>query len=167
MWRTYGEKQLEDGQKSQCGQMGEIVYNMAKAYQAGRLLAKSIQARLIFQPALRDEQDRPRTEGHLRDRRQLPGYRCVRQGSGLLREYAADPDTRASSPTRHSATPSCFAWDLVQEDQAIDDANKFNRYYRARKAEQAACRVAFAVAAYYAERRTGARLPSACREPCA
>src|SRR5690606_265976 len=41
---------------------------------------------------------------------------------------------------------------LGQEDQAIDDATKFNRYFGARKADQAA-QIAFAVAAHYAEKK--------------
>ena len=48
LWRVYGEEPLAKGEKSQCGKMDEIVYNMARGYQAARLLAKSIQARLIL-----------------------------------------------------------------------------------------------------------------------
>src|SRR5690606_17633051 len=49
LWRCYCEQPLASGEKDkQCETAHEIVYNMTKAYQAGRLLAKSIQARMIL-----------------------------------------------------------------------------------------------------------------------
>jgi len=47
LWRTYCETPLSKGEKpKQCEKADEIVYNMAKAYQAARLLAKAISVRL-------------------------------------------------------------------------------------------------------------------------
>src|SRR5690606_19242585 len=49
LWKEYCEGPLAAGEKpKQCERAHEIVYNMARAYQAGRLLAKSISARKIL-----------------------------------------------------------------------------------------------------------------------
>jgi len=49
LWRGYCEEPLSKGEKpKQCERANEIVYNMARAYQAARLLAKSIQVRQIL-----------------------------------------------------------------------------------------------------------------------
>src|SRR6478735_2457477 len=49
LWRSYCEEPLGKGEHpKQCEKADEIVYNMARGYQAARLLAKSIQARLIL-----------------------------------------------------------------------------------------------------------------------
>ena len=48
LWKEYGEEAILKGEDSQCGKMEEILYNSAKAYQAARLLAKSIGVRMIL-----------------------------------------------------------------------------------------------------------------------
>ncbi|MGE0322793.1 MAG: tetratricopeptide repeat protein [Polyangiaceae bacterium] len=153
LWRTYGEKQLEDGQKSQCGAMDEIVYNMAKAYQAGRLLAKSVQARLIL---LNPRYGMNKTDLALKATYEIGGnYQAIAvydKAADFYEKYAADTKYKGEFADQALSDAVVLRLGLGQEDQAIDDANKFNRYYGARKAEQAA-QVAFAVAAYYAEKK--------------
>ena len=71
LWRNYGEEPLRaSSQPPQCEKMDEVVYNAASAFQAARLIAKAIQARLILlNPQNRWTTSELAQEGDLRDRR--------------------------------------------------------------------------------------------------
>ena len=70
MWRKYCEDPLSRRQAPQCEKCDEIALQRGAAFQAARLVAKAITARVILpRPEVRAEQDRARQEGDLRDRR--------------------------------------------------------------------------------------------------
>lgn len=153
LWRTYGEDALSKGEKPQCGKMDEIVYNMARAYQAGRLLAKSIQARLIL---LNPKYGMEKSDLAMKATYEIGGnYQAI-----AVYDRAADFYERYSEATNYKGEFADQALSdavvlrlgLGQEEQAIDAAGKFNRYFGARKPEQAA-QIAFAVAAHYGEKK--------------
>jgi TolA-binding protein len=48
LWDKYGATPIKAGQQPQCEKLEEIVYNAARAFQAGRLIAKAISARTVL-----------------------------------------------------------------------------------------------------------------------
>ncbi len=158
LWREYGEKQLEAGEKSQCGSMDEIVYNMARAYQAGRLLAKSIQARLIL---LSSRYGMNKSELAMKATYEIGGnYQAIAvydQAADFFEKYAEDTKYRGEFADQALSDAVVLRLGLGQEDRAINAAGKFNTHFGARKPEQAA-QIAFAVAAHYAEKKDWAQV---------
>ncbi|MCC6214788.1 MAG: tetratricopeptide repeat protein [Polyangiaceae bacterium] len=153
LWRVYGEEPLAKGEKSQCGKMDEIVYNMARAYQAARLLAKSIQARLIL---LNPKYKLEKTDLAMKATYEIGGnYQAI-----AVYDRAADFYVRYAEATKYKGEFADQALSdtvvlrlgLGQEDEAIKAANDYNRYFGAKKPAQAA-QIAFAVAAHYSEKQ--------------
>jgi len=158
IWRQYCEEPLSKGEKvKQCEKADEIVYNMARAYQAGHLLAKSIQARLIL---LNPKYGLEKSDLAQKATYEIGGNyqaiavydraadfyeRYVEQTCGKLRKCGEFADQALSDSV-------ALRLGLGQDDKAIDDANKFNRYFGARKPDQVA-QIAFAIAAHYGERK--------------
>jgi TolA-binding protein len=158
MWRKYCEEPMSKGEKTkQCENASEIVYNMAKAYQAGRLLAKSIQARLILLDPKYGMEKTPLAQkatyeigGNYQaiavyDRAADFYERYVEQTCGKLHKCGEDADKALSDA-------AVLRLGIGQDDKAIDDANAFNRYFGARKPDQVA-QIAFAIAAHYGEKK--------------
>lgn len=158
LWRTYCETPMGNGERpKQCEKAEEIVYNMARAYQAGRLLAKSIQARLILlNPKFgMDKSDLAQKATYeiggnyqaiaVYDRAADFFERYVDQTCKRLRKCGEFADQALSDAV-------VLRLGLGQEDKAIAGANDFNRYFGARKPEQVA-QISFAVAAHYGEKR--------------
>src|SRR5205823_6585437 len=57
LWRKYGEEPLSQNVAPQCDKLDEIVYNGARAFAAGRLMAKAIRARMtLLNPQFRMDQ---------------------------------------------------------------------------------------------------------------
>ena len=70
LYRKYCETPIRNGQPPQAEKCDELVYNAAKAFQAARLVAKAIAARMILlNPQNKMEKSAAREEGSLRDRR--------------------------------------------------------------------------------------------------
>ena len=158
LWRTYCEGPLGNGEKpKQCENAAEIVYNMARAYQAGRLLAKSIQARLIL---LNPKYGMEKTDLAQKATYEIGGNyqaiavydraaqffeRYVEQTCKKLRKCGEFADQALSDAV-------VLRLGLGQDEQAIADANDFNRYFGRRKPAQVA-QISFAVAAHYGEKK--------------
>ena len=167
LWRTYGEKQLANGEESQCGKMDEIVYNMARAYQAGRLLAKSIQARLIL---LNPRYNLQKTELAKKATYEIGGnYQAIAvydRAADFFEKYAKDTKYKGEFAPQALSDSVVLRLGLGQEGAAIDAAKNFNRFFGARKPKETA-QIAFAVAAHFAEKgeweQTRKRLAGAMR----
>ena len=158
LWRTYCEGPMGNGEKpKQCENAPEIVYNMARAYQAGRLLAKSIQARLIL---LNPKYGMEKSDLAQKATYEIGGNyqaiavydraaeffeRYVDQTCKKLRKCGEFADQALSDAV-------VLRLGLGQDDKAIDDANDFNRYFGTRKPDQVAA-ISFAVAAHYGEKK--------------
>jgi tetratricopeptide (TPR) repeat protein len=154
LWRGYCEAPLAKGEKvKQCERANEIVYNMARAYQAARLLAKSIQARQILLD--------PKYGMHESELAQKAIYEIGGNYQAIaVYDRAADYFERYADASKYKGEFADQALSdavvlrlgLGQDDLAIKDADAFNRYYGARKPAQAA-QIAFAVAAHYGEKK--------------
>ncbi len=153
LWRTYGEGPLSKGEKSQCGKMDEIVYNMARAFQAGRLLAKSIQARMIL---LDSRYGLHKSDLAMKATYEIGGnYQAIAvydKAADFFERYADATKFKGEFADQALSDAVTLRLGLGQEDKAIQDANNFNKYFGGKKPTQAA-QIAFGVAAHYAEKR--------------
>ncbi len=153
LWRTYGEKQLLAGEKSQCGKMDEIVYNMAKSYQAGRLLAKSIQARLILLDKRYGMED---SDLAMKATYEIGGnYQAIAvydRAADFYERYAKQTKYRGEFAGQALSDAAVLRLGLGQEDEAIAAAKNFNQYF-GRKEPQKTAQIAFAIAAHYGEKK--------------
>ncbi len=154
LWRTYCEEPLAKGDHpKQCEKADEIVYNMARAYQAARLLAKSIQVRQIL---LSDKYGLDKSELAKKATYEIGGnYQAIAvydRAADYFERYAKTTDYKGEFADQALSDAAVLRLGLGQEDLAIADANAFNKNYGARKAAQAA-QIAFAVAAHYGEKK--------------
>jgi TolA-binding protein len=155
LWRTYCEGPLSKGEKpKQCEKADEIVYNMAKAYQASRLLAKAIQVRLtILLNKTYGLQDSELAKKALYE---IGGnYQAIAvydKASEFFERYCEATAYKGEFADQALSDAVVLRLGIGHDDQAIKDANNFNKYYGAKKPTQTA-QIAFAVAAHYGEKK--------------
>lgn len=154
LWRTYCEGPLSEGQKpKQCERADEIIYNMAKAYQAGRLLAKSIQARLIL---LSDKYGLNKSQWAMKATYEIGGnYQAIAvydKAADYFEKYAEDTDYKGEFGSKALSDAAVLRLGLGQDEKAIDDAEAFNRHYGRKDPTQTA-QISFAIAAHYGEKK--------------
>jgi len=154
LWMKYCEGPLSNKEKpQQCARADEIVYNMAKAYQAGRLLAKSISARkILLDPKYGLEKSQLAQKAMYEIGGNYQAIAVYDAASEWFERYAKDTSYKGESADQALSDAVILRLGLGQEDEAIADAANFNRYYGARKPAQAA-QIAFAVAAHYGEKK--------------
>jgi tetratricopeptide (TPR) repeat protein len=152
LWRDYGEGPLAKGEPSQCGRMEEILYNASRAYQAGRLLAKSIAAkRILLTPSFGLQG----TELAKKAIYEIGGnYQAIAvydAAAGFYTRYAEETDYRGEFADKAISDAVVLNLGLGRDDEAIAAAKSFNQNFGRRKPEQAA-QIAFAIAAHYGEK---------------
>jgi tetratricopeptide (TPR) repeat protein len=152
IWRDYGEGPLAKGEASQCGRMEEILYNASKAYQAGRLLAKSIAAkRLLLTPSYGLQA----TELAKKAIYEIGGnYQAIAvydAAAGYFTRYAEETDYRGEFADKAISDAVLLNLGLGRDEEAIAAAKSFNQNFGRRKPEQAA-QIAFAIANHYSEK---------------
>jgi len=154
LWRSYCEEPLGKGEKpKQCEKADEIVYNMARGYQAARLLAKSIQARLIL---LSQKYGMGESPLAMKATYEIGGnYQAIAvydKASDFFELYAKKTAYRGEFADQALSDAVVLRLGLGQEDQGIDDSNNFNKYFGAKKPAQTA-QIAYAIAAHYGEKK--------------
>jgi hypothetical protein len=154
LWKTYCEEPLSKGEKpKQCERADEIVYNMARGYQASRLLAQSIKARLIL---LDKKYGLQNSELAKRSTYEIGGnyqaFAVYSRAADYFEQYAKDTNYRGEFADKAVSDAAVLRLGLGQEDKAIDDAKNYNRYYGAKKPKMTA-QIAFAIAAHYGEKK--------------
>jgi len=168
LWRDYGEGPLAKGEASQCGRMEEVLYNAARAYQAGRLLAKSIAAkRLLLTP----QYGLQKTELAKKAIYEIGGnYQAIAVydvAAGFYTRYAEETDYKGEFADRAISDAVVLNLGLGKDEEAIEAAKAFNQNFGRRKPKQAA-QIAFAIAAHYAEKedwkQVAERLGAAMRQ---
>jgi tetratricopeptide (TPR) repeat protein len=152
LWRDYGEGPLSKGEASQCGRMDEILYDASKAYQAGRLLAKSIAAKRLL---LAQQYGLQNTELAKRAIYEIGGnYQAIAvydAAAGFFTRYAEETDYRGEFADKAISDAVLLNLGLGRDEEAIAAAKSFNQNFGRRKPEQAA-QIAFAIANHYAEK---------------
>jgi TolA-binding protein len=153
LWAKYCEGPLSKGEKvKQCEKGDEILYNRARAYQAGRLLAKSISARMVLLDPKFGFNKSPLAYKAMYE---IGGnYQAIAvydKASEWFEKYAKETNYKGETADQAISDAVVLRLGLGQEDEAIADASNFNKYFGARKPAQAA-QIAFAVAAHYGEK---------------
>ena len=150
LWKKYGEGPCKDKQAA-CARNEEILYNAARAFQAARLIAKAIAVRkILIDPTYNLE----KTELARKSVYEIGGnYQAI-----AVYDAAADWYERFARESKDMEKAPEALQDAVvlrlglgQEDQAIKDAELFNRNYGTKKPTQTA-QIAFAIGAHYIER---------------
>ncbi|HLV65442.1 MAG TPA: tetratricopeptide repeat protein [Polyangiaceae bacterium] len=154
LWREYCEEPLSKGEKpKQCEKADEIVYNMARAYQAARLLAKSIQARLIL---LNPRYGMHESELAMKSTYEIGGnYQAIAvydRAAEWYEKYAKATNYKGEFADQALSDAVVLRLGLGHEELAIEDAENFNKYFGRRKPVQTA-QIAFAIAAHYGEKK--------------
>lgn len=153
LWAKYCEGPLSKGEKvKQCEKGDEILYNRARAYQAGRLLAKSISARMVLLDPKFGFNKSPLAYKAMYE---IGGnYQAIAvydKASDWFEKYAKETNYKGETADQAISDAVVLRLGLGQEEEAIADASNFNKYFGARKPAQAA-QIAFAVAAHYGEK---------------
>jgi tetratricopeptide (TPR) repeat protein len=151
LYRKYCETPIRNGQPPQAEGCDAIVYNAAKAFQAARLIAKAIAARMILvNPQNRmDKSPLAKTAMY-----EIGGnYQAIAvydQAAEWYERYAKEDRT---APNADNALKDAVLLRLGSGDdqKAIEDATLFQRSYGASKAKMAA-QVAFSIGEHWADK---------------
>lgn len=150
LWKSYCEKPLSEGKGGkQCETAHEIVYNMARAYQAGRLLAKAISARQIL---LNPKYGMQETELARKAIYEIGGnYQAIAvydRAADYYERYAEETKYKGEFADQALSDAVVLRLGLGQESKALASASLFQRHFGTRKPVQAS-QIAFAIAAHY------------------
>lgn len=150
LWKDYCEGPKSRGEDvKQCETAHEIVYNMARAYQAGRLLAKSISARKILLNTRYGMQDTDLAHKAIYE---IGGnYQAIAmydKSAEYYEMYAETVKYKGDDAVQALSDGVVLRLGLGQEEQALANAKTFRTKFGGRKPKQAA-QIAFAIAAHY------------------
>ncbi|MDB4933241.1 MAG: hypothetical protein JWP87_213 [Labilithrix sp.] len=152
LFRRYCQDPVAAGKAPEAERCDEIAYNAAKAFQAARLLAKSINVRR----ALLAFDDRLHLNSPLAKKAtyEIGGnYQAIAVYDSAAEWYEryARGNPRAEHADQALADSVLLRLGLGQEQEAIKDAQDFGKAYGAAKPAQSAA-IAFAIGAHYAEK---------------
>lgn len=151
MWKKYSEAACEAKQTAGCERAEEILYNAARAFQAARLIAKSIAVRKIL---IDPKYNLNNTELAKKSVYEIGGnYQAIAvydEAASWYERYAAQNPKADKSPEALSDAVA-LRLGLGQEDQAIKDADLFNKNFGTSKPAQTAA-IAFAIGVHYTEK---------------
>jgi tetratricopeptide (TPR) repeat protein len=151
LWRKYGEEPISQNQAPTCDKLDEIVYNSARAYQAARLVAKAIRARMtLLNPQFHMDTSPLAKKATLEIGKNYQAIAVYDQASDWYEKYAR-LDKSAEGADQALSDATLLRLELGQEDEAIADAKLFMKNYGASKPDQTAA-IAFNVAAHYADK---------------
>ncbi len=151
LYRKYCEAPIRAGQPAQAEKCDEIVYNAARSFQAGRLIAKAIAARMILlNPANQMDKSELAKKATFEIGGNYQAIAVYDLAAEWFEKYAkANPKGDKADKAMSDAV--LLRLGLGMEDQAIADAKTFTTNYGASKpAETAAIQVA--IGAHYAEK---------------
>jgi TolA-binding protein len=151
LYRKYCETPIRNGQPAQAEKCDELVYNAAKAFQAGRLVAKAIAARMILLNPQNRMEKSPLAKKAVYE---IGGnYQAI-----AVYDQAAEWYERYSKEDKHADNADNALKDAVllrigtgDEQKAIEDAALFQKNYGAAKPKIAA-QIAFSIGAHWADK---------------
>lgn len=154
VWNKYCEEPLSKGEKpKQCERADEVVYNMARAYQAGRLLAKSITARQIL---INPKYGLNKSPLALKATYEIGGnYQAIAaydRAADYYEKYAEDSSYKGEFAPKALSDATVLRLGMGHEQKAIDNAKNYNKYF-GRKDPAMTAQISFAVAAHYGEKQ--------------
>jgi hypothetical protein len=149
LWTTYGKDACEAKQPG-CERMDEVLTNAARYFQRARLLAKAIAVRKILVDPHYGVETRPLARHAVRE------IGLNYQAIAVYEEAATWFERFAQESTSHAEAPGSLQDAIVlrlglgQTEQALHDAELFQRAFRGQQAALAA-QIAFAIGAHDAE----------------
>jgi tetratricopeptide (TPR) repeat protein len=151
IWRKYGEAPLRQNQPVQCERMDEIVYNAARAYQAGRLMGKAIAARLMLvDPSNRMDKTALARRATYELGANYQALTVYDAASSWYERYAElKPLPEKADVALRDAVQLRLG--LGQESEALADATSFRAKFGASKAVETAA-IQFAIGAHFASK---------------
>lgn len=152
LWKDYCEGPLANGDRPKsCEQADEIVYNMARAYQAGRLLAKSISARKILLDPKYGMQDSELAHKAIYE---IGGnYQAIAmydKAAEYYERYAETVKYKGDESVQALSDAVVLRLGLGQEEEALANATTFRSKFGGRSPKQAA-QIGFAIAAHHGD----------------
>ena len=159
LWKKFGSDPIAAGREPSCRRMEEVLYNMAKAYQAARLLAKAIEVRQIL---IDERWGMNKTPLAVRALYELgQNYQAIAvygRAAEFFERYAKAVAYKGNDVDRALTDAVILRLGLGQEKEALEAARSFELKLGARHAERSA-EIAFALATHHSERENwdGAR----------
>ncbi|NUO50509.1 MAG: hypothetical protein HOV80_16765, partial [Polyangiaceae bacterium] len=150
IWEKYGKAACEKNDKDACARNDEVLYNAAKAFQAGRLIAKSIAVRkLLINPKFNLHQTALAKKAVYEIGGNYQAIAVYDEAATWYERFAAESpkDEKAAQALSDAIV---LRLGLGQEDQAIKNEELFKKSFSGR-AQQAA-QIAFAIGAHYTDR---------------
>jgi tetratricopeptide (TPR) repeat protein len=152
LYRKFGEAPLRAGGQPLCRGMDEVVYNMAKAYQAAHLLAKAIEARLILVDSGSRFSETPLAKRALYELGQNYQAIAVYGRAALFYErYAAATRYSGEHADRALSDAVVLRLGLGDAQQALENARIFEQRFGRKKPERSA-EIALALSNHHGER---------------
>ena len=152
IWRKYCEAPMLANQQPQAERCDEIVYNGAKAYQAARLIAKAIAARMaLLDPRFHFDKSELARKATYEIGGNYQAIAVYDQAALWYEKYADLKALPLKAPPQDQALSDSvlLRLGLGQEEEAIKDAQAFRAKFGATKAVQTAA-IQFAIGAHYA-----------------
>ena len=153
LYRKYCKGPMDAGQPANAEKCDELVYNAARAFQAARLIAKAIAARMILiDPANKMEKSPLAKKAVYEIGGNYQAIAVYDKAAEWYEKYAADKSAEKADQALSDAVLLRLGLGTDQDvAKAIEDATLFQRNYGQAKATQAAS-IAFAIGAHYAEK---------------
>jgi tetratricopeptide (TPR) repeat protein len=150
LWKKYGEGPCEAKQPA-CERQEEVLYNAAKAFQAARLIAKSIAARrILIDPRYNLDKTALAKQSVYEIGGNYQAIAVYDEAANWYERFARDNPKMDKAPEALQDAV-VLRLGLGQEDMAIKDADLFNKNYGSQKPAQTA-QIAFAIGAHYIDR---------------
>jgi TolA-binding protein len=150
IWRRHGEAACEK-KEGGCKRMDEVLYNASRAFQAARLIAKSIAVKKIL---LNPQYNLDKTEVAKKAIYEIGGnYQAIAvydEAASYYERFAGE-NPRMEKAAEALQDAVVLRLGLGQEDLAIRSAELFQKSYGSQKPAQSA-QISFAIGAHYAER---------------
>ena len=151
IWRKYGEEPLRNRMAPQCERLDEVVYNGARAFQAGRLIAKSIQARLILINPQNGLDKSPLAKKAIYEIGGNYQAIAVYDEAATWYERYARENPRGENADKALSDATLLRLGLGQEEEAIRNSELYNKQFGNRFPQQSAA-IAFGIASHYVEK---------------
>jgi hypothetical protein len=150
IWRTYGDEPLKAKQPVLCEKLEAVLYNAARAFQAGRLVAKAIQARLIL---INPANNMDKTDVAKKAVYEIGGnYQAIAvydEAANWYERYAKE-NPKGENAASALSDATLLRLGLGQEEEAIKDGDAYNKAFGNTKAATSAA-IAFGIGAHYAD----------------
>ncbi len=162
LYRKYCETPIRNGQPAQAEKCDELVYNAAKAFQAGRLVAKAIAARMILlNPQNRMEKSPLAKKSVYEIGGNYQALAVYDQAAEWYERYQKE-DKNAENAADALKDAILLRLGTGDELKAIEDAAAFQRNYGQSKAKVAA-QIAFSIGAHWADKEDWDKCQSALK----